>query len=59
MVGLRLLRSLVPPYSLTLTLFLKLTTKCPSANVCVSTEYAAAIVRECVRRCYVRLLTIL
>jgi hypothetical protein len=27
MVGLRLLRSLVPPYSLTLTLFLKLTTK--------------------------------
>ncbi len=27
MVGLRLLRSLVPPYSLTLTLFLKLTTQ--------------------------------
>jgi hypothetical protein len=26
MVGLRLLRSLVPPYSLTLTLFLRLTT---------------------------------
>jgi hypothetical protein len=30
MVGLRLLRSLVPPYSLTLTLFLELTTYRPA-----------------------------
>ncbi len=32
MVGLRLLRSLVPPYSLTLTLFMELTTQCGGAG---------------------------
>ncbi len=33
MVGLRLLRSLVPPYSLTLTLFLKSTTKLKASRL--------------------------